>query len=236
MSYFEYDKQMGNTFTKYKHTPEITSRAYGYKQFTIVKKPLTKPIYIVNQDSLDTTKELLDKGFNPVVLNLANAIKPCWGQILGYSQEECLFRRSNLYKALNKKYYPLHDTLLYSPHIEIYLDPRYKSLNKPYNIDIITCAAKDTPVLIDGNLSTKDYQSTYDKIESIIFTAIKHKHDSIVLGAFGCGVFRNPPEQIAAIFKEILEKYGGHFKEIYFAVLSKGNDKNYEIFQRILSE
>jgi hypothetical protein len=43
---------------------------------------------------------------------------------------------------------------------------------------------------------------------------------ALVLGAFGCGAFKNPPELVSGIFKNILknEGYKEHFSKIVFAV------------------
>lgn len=34
-------------------------------------------------------------------------------------------------------------------------------------------------------------------------TAAHHGHDSVVLGAFGCGAFANPPKHMAEIFLRV---------------------------------
>ena len=64
-------------------------------------------------------------------------------------------------------------------------------------------------------------------------------HDSIVLGAIGCGAFRGPPEHIAQLFYECMnenrELFGAKgLKNITFAILSNPNDEdsNYDIFKK----
>ena len=60
----------------------------------------------------------------------------------------------------------------------------------------------------------------------------------LVLGALGCGAFRNPPQIIAAVFKRILaeEEWKGYFKEIIFAVLDRPQGPNISAFQDILGD
>jgi uncharacterized protein (TIGR02452 family) len=65
---------------------------------------------------------------------------------------------------------------------------------------------------------------------------IQHGYKHLVLGALGCGVFKNPPTDIANIYNECIEKYKGWFETISFAVLSKGTDQNYEIFNTIIQQ
>jgi len=50
----------------------------------------------------------------------------------------------------------------------------------------------------------------------------KHQYKTLVLGAWGCGVFRNDPEIIAGMFQELLfGKYRGQFKRVVFSIYSK---------------
>ena len=63
--------------------------------------------------------------------------------------------------------------------------------------------------------------------------------DVLVLGAFGCGAFRNPPELVAEVFHHLLVKngYGRFFRKVIFAI--KKNDErntNLEAFRKILLE
>lgn len=58
-----------------------------------------------------------------------------------------------------------------------------------------------------------------------IFAEQKAKH--LVLGAYGCGVFRNEPREIAVWWKELLEEgMGQYFDSVFHAVLdhSKGQE------------
>jgi hypothetical protein len=43
------------------------------------------------------------------------------------------------------------------------------------------------------------------------------------LSAFGCGAFQNPPDQIARIYKEELEKRANDFDEVVFATVLFGS-------------
>lgn len=57
-----------------------------------------------------------------------------------------------------------------------------------------------------------------------------------VLGAMGCGAFRNPPYEVARIYKEVLQEaeWDGVFEEIVFAVLDTKGESNYTIFKNVL--
>jgi uncharacterized protein (TIGR02452 family) len=66
-----------------------------------------------------------------------------------------------------------------------------------------------------------------ERIRYILAVAAEQKADHLVLGAFGCGVFRNDPAEVAGWFRQIIaeENYGTAFQRIIFAVLDKSPDE-----------
>ena len=52
-----------------------------------------------------------------------------------------------------------------------------------------------------------------------------HDHDALVLSAFGCGAFGNPPSDIARLFAEVLgePEFAQAFKGISFAIIDDQN-------------
>ena len=58
------------------------------------------------------------------------------------------------------------------------------------------------------------------KISTIYRIALDNNHDSIVLGAFGCGAYRLLPEEVSKLFKEIVEEdeFKNAFKVVAFAI------------------
>lgn len=204
-------------------------------------------ISVVNEDCLYVAKKLYDDGFIPAVVNFASFRVPGGGVRKGSrAQEENICRRTNLFKSifrfidtlasqyglkLAKKQYPLpvEHGAIYSPSISVFResdDKNYAFLDKPFSIDVITIAAlKDPP--LDSNRHLNDWAKniTKGKIRTMLNLALYWQNDSIVLGAFGCGAFANPPEDVAKLFKEVLEEpeYRDKFKKIVFAVLDDGN-------------
>ncbi len=62
-----------------------------------------------------------------------------------------------------------------------------------------------------------------------------HQDRILVLGAFGCGAFRNNPQVVARAYREILSEFSGMFDHIEFAVYCSPRDSvNHDIFQRTL--
>jgi O-acetyl-ADP-ribose deacetylase (regulator of RNase III) len=75
---------------------------------------------------------------------------------------------------------------------------------------------------------------TKDKMRLCLRMAGAKGHTMLVLGALGCGAFRNPPQEVARCWQEVLgeaEFAGGWFREIWFAVYDRRNEGNFEIFR-----
>jgi uncharacterized protein (TIGR02452 family) len=150
---------------------------------------------------------------------------------------------------LEEKQYPLpvNHGAIYSPSISVFRaseDKNYEFLDEVFPIDVITIAAlKDPELDAKGHMTTWAKNITKEKIRTMFNLALYWENDSIVLGAFGCGAFANPPEDVATLFKEVLNEpeYKDKFEKIVFAVLDDGNSHrehnprgNYLPFKEIL--
>ena len=204
-------------------------------------------ISVVNQDCLYAAEELYNDGYAPAVVNFASFKVPGGGVRKGSrAQEENICRRTNLFESIfrfidtlakeyglpleNKRYpLPVNHGAIYSPSISVFRasdDKNYAFLDEPFNVDIITIAAlKNPPVDKKGHLTDWAKSITKEKIRTMLNLALYWENDSIVLGAFGCGAFANPPDDVAKLFKEVLEEpeYCDKFEKIVFAVLDDGN-------------
>ena len=222
-----------STFVKAKMTPNFPKERHETE------------ISVVNMDSLLCAKALIDRGLHPAVLNMASWRRP-GGYVEGGSsaQEENLFRRTNLYeglfpyhKEMADKYnfktdkhdsYPLSLNYggIYTPHVTVFKgsdDEKYPYLDEPYIIDVLTVSAVKNPNILEGNkISEKDKETTRNKVRTMFNLALMGGNDALVLGAFGCGAYHTPPEEIALVFKEILseEGYKDSFKAVHFAILN----------------
>lgn len=191
------------------------------------------------------------------VLNFANPVNPGGGVESGaMAQEECLCRSSNLYTCLRAshlydEYYDYHsklnnhfysDRLIYSRDVTVFKDDNAIPVALPreswFNVDVITCAAP----YLGGSKYTNPtvlrhlFQS---RIRNILEAALDNKAETIVLGAFGCGAFKNPARLVAEEFKSVIEKgqYCKKFKNIVFAVKKESEKdfgENYWTFVNVL--
>lgn len=200
-------------------------------------------------------------GKRVAVLNFASSINPGGGVAHGSTaQEECLCRCSTLYPCLDidmmwNRFYEPHrkagnplynDDCLYTPGVIVFKSdtslPERLEEKDWYQVDVITCAApnlNDIPGNImnrlAGNTSVNSDDGLYElllrRIEKIFKVAAANGAEVLVLGAFGCGVFGNPPMVVARAFKAVQEKYASYFDTIEYAVYCGGNDTgNYDAF------
>lgn len=207
-------------------------------------------VEVIEKGTLEVVKSLIDKGENPAVLNFASRKNPGGGVITGAgAQEESLFRCSNYFKSLYqfanyaKHYnlekrpqsYPLDKNYggIYSPNVTIYRgneDEGYPKLDCPWETNFIAVPAINSPSLVkDENdkywLEDTMENATKNKIRTIYRIAVINGHKQLVLGAFGCGAFKNPPHHIAKLFNEVLheEEFKSSFSHIVFAIIENQN-------------
>jgi uncharacterized protein (TIGR02452 family) len=185
------------------------------------------------------------------VLNLASERTPGGGFLSGsLAQEECLCYRSSLYLSLDKSLYPLPtESGIYSPDVVIIregfakghtlLVPKTAPADLPV-VSVISVAALRRPIVRTLRdylakehtsrqvfASTADREMTKSKMRITLRIAAKHNHSRLVLGALGCGAFKNPTAEVANCWLEVLtepEFSGGWWEEVVFAVLDKGSD------------
>jgi uncharacterized protein (TIGR02452 family) len=71
-----------------------------------------------------------------------------------------------------------------------------------------------------GCLTDEGREIETNKIRTIYRIALENGHDSIVLGAFGCGVFRLHSDEVAGLFRDVLNEpeFKNRFKKLVFAI------------------
>ena len=149
------------------------------------------------------------------------------------TQEEMLFRRSNYSQTLKHGMgpvrYPLADGGgVYSPAVTVFMhgpDKGYAPMQAPFEAAFIAAAAEFKPQLVKGRLGDASAQRTKQKISFVVRCAAFHQHHCLVLGAFGCGAFSNPPQHVAELFGQVLSEptpsglpLKAHFSHIVFAI------------------
>jgi uncharacterized protein (TIGR02452 family) len=194
-------------------------------------------INVSNQDVVSSIHRLKTEiGGTIMCLNFASAKNAGGGFINGaIAQEEALAISSSLYgsQMTTKGYYDLHksmkscvytDTMIYSPNTVFFRDVDGNLLKNPTVCNIITSAAVNTGVVKQREpkviKSLPELMET--RIDKLFALALQNKNETLILGAWGCGVFQNEPKLIAELFaKQLNGKYKNQFKHIEFAIFSR---------------
>jgi uncharacterized protein (TIGR02452 family) len=189
---------------------------------------------VTNETTLDAVRRLAGEGEeNVMCLNFASAKNPGGGFLGGaLAQEECIARASGLYPCLLQanEYYQYHrklnsclysDHMIYSPQVPILKTEDGEVLDEVVCTTIITSPAVNAGVVRrnEGGSTDKIIPVMRKRIEKLLTLCLHYEHTTLVLGAWGCGVFQNDPEEIAELFKEALTgNLNNQFKRVVFAV------------------
>lgn len=105
-------------------------------------------------------------------------------------------------------------------------------------------AAIDSPALTrqDGQdiySEPKDAELTLSKIITILCIAKLHSQRALVLGAFGCGAFHNPPAAIATLFRHALTElpeFQNQFEVVVFSIIERSGSNNLVPWKNVCKE
>lgn len=188
----------------------------------------------------------------PLCLNFASAKNPGGGFLSGsQAQEESLARSSGLYVCLQGQMeaYEYHrqrpsafysDHMIYSPGVPVFRDDTGGLLECPYRVTFLSA-----PAVNAGAVRRNEPERAGEieavmrtRLERLLWVAQRHGHQTLILGAWGCGVFGNEPDLVARLFSEQLLDSGpfaGRFARLVFAVYDRTEDQEVlSAFQRRL--
>lgn len=194
---------------------------------------------VENISTVEAIRKLVERGKTEIgVLNFASAKNPGGGFINGaMAQEESLAASSTLYRTLlaNEEYYKRNreqssmmytDYGIYSPDVTFFRDGRFKLVDKPVRASVLTLPAVNMgQVRIKGEDIGMAQKVMRRRMELALAIFARQGAKNLVLGAYGCGVFRNDPRMVAIWWKELLEAgMQKYFDSIFYAVLDRGGD------------
>lgn len=171
-------------------------------------------------------------------LNFASAKNPGGGFLGGAkAQEEDLARCSALYPCLltQREYYDVNratesmlytDHIIYSPGVPFFRNDRLELLEQPYLCSIITAPAPNAGEALRRDVSRSAVASALrTRAGKVLAVAEAEGERCLVLGAWGCGVFRNDPAEVAAVFADWLasDRFRGAFDRVIFAIKDRSS-------------
>lgn len=181
------------------------------------------------------------------------------------AQEECICRCTTLYPCLNtdemwnafykphrKAANPLYNNdCIYTPDVCVFKSdvnfPELLPRNDWWSVNVLTCAAPNlrerpsnamNPYARDtaAKITPTEFEKLLTaRIKRIFEIAVANGNDVLILGAFGCGAFRNPPELVAKVFNTVMQDYLCYFDTIEYAVFHTEHEVgNYIAFKKNL--
>ena len=245
-------EQMENEYSE-KIKESIRDTVYYLPGFECTKTVLQENATKIIVDDIDSVSAIMKyrkatKDGRMAVLNFSSYKNP-GGMFLNGSkaQEECLCHESFLYNVLSQKqdFYDWNkkhknkalylDRGLYSPNILfIRKNNDYLATEKMKFCDVITCAAPNKSAAqkyqnISDEENTKVLRS---RIKFVLDIAKDNYVETLILGAYGCGVFGQDAREVSSIFKEYLSTTHICFDRVIFAI-PKGKDGNYQAFEEV---
>ncbi|KAJ7177923.1 hypothetical protein C8R46DRAFT_667039 [Mycena filopes] len=203
-------------------------------------------ITVVEGDTLEVAYPMCAGGGSVAVLSMASELRPGGGFLSGAnSQEESLCMRTTLYASLQEGFYRLPELgCVYTEDICVFRGTygniphtTAPSLNvnptaEWWFVNVISCAAVRGPDVDEHGHYTDAAQRDLmrEKIKCVFRAAVAQGCRRLVLGAFGCGAFGNPPTEVAQLFRRVLlgrdgsgvgskgGEFVGYFDEVTFAI------------------
>lgn len=185
-------------------------------------------VEVTRESTLAAARRL---GDDVACLVFASAKNPGGGFLDGaQAQEESIARSSALYPCLlaAPDFYAYHraqrdlrysDRVIYSPGVPVFRDDKGNLLDRPHRAAFLTAAAPNL-----GAIAKNQPEHTSDvpavlrrRARRVLTVAAAHGHRTLVLGAWGCGVFRNDPATVATAFAGALPEVP-HFDRVTFAI------------------
>lgn len=249
-----WDKAMQNKQIAAAHTEEMKNK-YGEEINACVSKTRTYSNFAYSPAVNMQVKEIVVEATDSVsalftmtegktaVLNFASYTEPGGKFLDGSSaQEECLCHASFLFNVLREQpeYYKANckvkNKALYTNRALYSLNVRFFDKNGGTAIcDVITCASPNLTAAKKYCNVSDDENTTVltSRIRFVLDIAANEDVDNLVLGAYGCGVFGQDPEEVSKIFKEELNSGRYGFKKVVFAI---PGGINLEKFQETFKE
>lgn len=103
-------------------------------------------------------------------------------------------------------------------------------LEEPYLCTFLTAPAPNAGVVLEREpeRAAEVERTMRERVQRSLAIAARHDHRHLVLGAWGCGVFRNDPVVVADAYRTELDgAFEGVFAEVVFAVLDWFDDRHF---------
>ncbi|MEW1587650.1 TIGR02452 family protein [Micromonospora vinacea] len=185
-------------------------------------------VEVTNESTLQAARRLAP---GAACLVFASAKSPGGGFLNGAeAQEESIARSSALYPCLRAapEFYAYHreqrdlrysDRVIFSPDVPVFRDDEGSLLDQPYTTSFLTAAAPNLGAILGNQPEhVADVPAVLARrARRVLEVAAAHGQRTLVLGAWGCGVFRNDPATVADTLADALREVD-RFDHVVFAI------------------
>ena len=218
------------------------------ESFDLTKIEAETKFELTDETTLEAAKRICkeDENANPFVLNFASAKNPGGGFLGGaQAQEESLARSSALYPTLTANFEMYEhnrrntsclysDWMIYSPKVPVFRNDDGSLTEKPSLVSFLTSPAVNAGVIKrqeEKNIHLIE-KTNRERARKFLWLANKENHQTLILGAWGCGVFQNDPREIAEMFNNLLKgEFANCFERVVMAIFDRTpTRKVYEAF------
>ena len=200
--------------------------------------PFGAAVEVRNETTLAAARRLTlaDPAADVLALNFASAKNPGGGFLSGaQAQEESLGRATGLYACVKDVHgFYQHNRgdggafyshrMIHSPGVPVFRDDSDALLANPYRISILTAPAPNAGAVAANHPHRQaELPAVFrERATRVLSVAADRGHRDLVLGAWGCGVFRNDPVFVARLWGELLDgAFRGAFRAVAMAVLDQ---------------
>ena len=99
-------------------------------------------------------------------------------------------------------------------------------LDEPFRLSFISTGAikkRD-----EADFGEEDVRITRERIRTVFRVGLDRGHDSLILGGWGCGAFKNPVGVMAGLFREVCDEpeFRNRYRAVWFACMERSTSKD----------
>lgn len=196
---------------------------------------------VTEETTLEAAARVTGHGAAALILNFASAKNPGGGFLSGsQAQEESLARSSSLYPCLTAKFemYEFNRAgssslyshwMIHSPDVPVFRGDDGALLNQPYLVSFITSPAVNAGAVMRNEPENAELiaPTNRERARRLLWLAERYGHRTLILGAWGCGVFGNDAHAIASMFYDLLHaEFAGSFDHVIMAIYDRTPDRD----------
>ena len=220
-------------------------------EFELTRNDAAAKFELTDETTLEAAKRVVKENADEdaFVLNFASAKNPGGGFLRGtIAQEESIAYASALYATLtpHSEMYEYNrrnatalysDWMIYSPRVPVFRNDDGSLLQTPYLGTFLTSPAVNAGALRQNEPNKVHLiaPTNRERARKFLWVANRERHQTLILGAWGCGVFQNDPAEIAAMFQDLLTgEFENCFARVIMAIYDRTPQKTvYNAFAEI---